>query len=196
MSDPPWKIEVNRDVRSITVVPSDLDSATLYSPEMNEHQISHGAMRDKIQEAISWTRMEQYEEAIDVFEKYLSILSSEGDLQDKRFAASAFSYYGLCVAMVRHKYAEAVKYCNISVKANFMEPEHRINLALVFLERDDRKNAVKNLEAGLRLQPSNKRIHRIFKDIGRRKPVMFSFLSRRNPLNVWIGRLREPKTDS
>jgi tetratricopeptide (TPR) repeat protein len=196
VSDPPWKIEVNRDVRSITVVPSDLDSATLYSPEMNEHQISHGAMRDKIQEAISWTRMEQYEEAIDVFEKYLSILSSEGDLQDKRFAASAFSYYGLCVAMVRHKYAEAVKYCNISVKANFMEPEHRINLALVFLERDDRKNAVKNLEAGLRLQPSNKRIHRIFKDIGRRKPVMFSFLSRRNPLNVWIGRLREPKTDS
>ena len=37
-------------------------------------------------------------------------------------------------------------------------------------------------------------IHKIFADIGRRKPVMFSFLSRRNPLNVWIGRLREPKT--
>jgi tetratricopeptide (TPR) repeat protein len=183
-------------VRSITVVPSDFLVVELYSPEMNEHQISHGAMRDKIQEAISWTRMEQYEEAISVFEKYLSILSSEGDLQDKRFAASAFSYYGLCVAMVRHKYAEAVKYCNISVKANFMEPEHRINLALVYLERDDRKNAVKNLEAGLRLQPSNKRIHKIFREIGRRKPVMFSFLSRRNPLNVWIGRLREPKTEN
>jgi len=79
---------------------------------MNEHQISYGAMRDKIQEAISWTRMEQFEDAIGVFEEYLSILSSEGDLQDKRFAASAFSYYGLCVAMERHKYAEAVKYCN------------------------------------------------------------------------------------
>jgi tetratricopeptide (TPR) repeat protein len=163
---------------------------------MNEHQISYGAMRDRIQEAISWTRMEQYEEAITVFEDFLSVLSSEGDLQDKRFAASAFSYYGLCVAMVRRKYAEAVKYCNVSVKANFMDPEHRINLALVYLERDDRKNAVKNLEAGLRLQPSNKRIHKIFKEIGRRKAVMFSFLSRRNPLNVWIGRLREPKSDS
>jgi tetratricopeptide (TPR) repeat protein len=188
--------EITLDVRYVTVDPSDLPSVELYSPEMNEHQISHGAMRDNIQEAISWTRMEQYEEAIDVFEKYLSILSSEGDLQDKRFAASAFSYYGLCVAMVRHKYAEAVKYCNISVKANFMEPEHRINLALVYLERDDRKNAVKNLEAGLRLQPSNKRIHKIFREIGRRKPVMFSFLSRRNPLNVLIGRLREPKTEN
>lgn len=163
---------------------------------MNDESISYGAMRDKIQEAISWTRNEQYEEAIGIFEDYLAVLSSEGDLQDKRFAAAAFSYYGLCVAMVRHKYAEAIKYCNISVKANFMDPEHRINLAMVFIERDDRKNAVKNLEAGLRLQPSNKRIHRIFQDIGRRKPVMFGFLSRRNPLNVWIGRLREPKSDS
>ena len=162
---------------------------------MGEDQISHGAMRDKNKEAISWTREVQYEEAIDVFEDYLSTLSAEGDLQDKRFAASAFSYYGLCVAMVRRKYAEAVKYCNISVKANFMDPEHRINLALVYLERDDRKNAVKNLEAGLRLHPSNKRIHEIFREIGRRKALIFSFLSRRNPLNVWLGKLREPKAN-
>jgi tetratricopeptide (TPR) repeat protein len=163
---------------------------------MNEDRISYGAMRDKIQEAISWTRMEQFDDAITVFEEFLSVLSSEGDLQDKRFAASAFSYYGLCVAMVRHKYAEAVKYCNISVKANFMDPEHRINLALVYLERDDRKNAVKNLEAGLRLQPSNKRINKIFREIGCRKALMFSFLARKNPLNIWIGKLREPKANS
>ena len=162
---------------------------------MSDDQVSFGAMRDKIQEAISWTRMEQYEDAIAVFEEFLSLLSSDGDLQDKRFAASAFSYYGVCVAMVRHKYAEAIKYCNISVKANFMDPEHRINLALVYLERDDRKNAVKNLEAGLRLQPSNKRINKIFKEIGRRKALMFSFLSRKNPLNVWVGKIREPKTN-
>jgi Tfp pilus assembly protein PilF len=97
--------------------------------------------------------------------------------------------------MVKHKYAEALKYCNISIKANFMEPEHRINVALVYLERDDRKNAVENLEAGLRLQPSNKRIHRIFAEIGRRKPVTFSFLSRRHPINVFFGRLREPKAE-
>jgi len=153
--------------------------------------MTHGAMREKVQEAVSWTRNERFEDAIVVFEKYLPILSGEGDLQDKRFAAAAFSYYGLCVAMVKHRYAEALKYCNISVKANFMDPEHRVNLALVYLERDDRKNAVRNLEAGLRLQPSNKRIQKIFSEIGRRKPVTFGFLSRRNPLNVWLGRLRE-----
>ncbi len=152
-------------------------------------------MRDKIQEAVSWTRQGEYDEAIRVFEKYLPVLSSEGDLQDKRLAAASFSYYGVCMAMVKHKYADAIKYCNVSVKSNFLEPEHRINLALVYLERNDRKNAVQNLEAGLRLQPSNKRIHRIFRDIGQRKAVMFAFLSRRNPINQWIGRLREPKTN-
>ncbi len=152
-------------------------------------------MRDKIQEAVSWTRQGEYDEAIGVFEKYLPVLSSEGDLQDKRLAAASFSYYGVCMAMIKHKYADAIKYCNVSVKSNFLEPEHRINLALVYLERNDRKNAVQNLEAGLRLQPSNKRIHRIFRDIGQRKAVMFAFLSRRNPINQWIGRLREPKTN-
>ena len=153
--------------------------------------MTHGAMREKVQEAVSWTRSERFDDAIDVFEKYLPKLSADGDLQDKRFAAAAFSYYGLCVAMVKHKYAEALKYCNISVKANFMDPEHRINLAMVYLERDDRKNAVRNLEAGLRLQPSNKRVQQIFAEIGRRKPVTFVFLSRRNPINVWLGRLRD-----
>lgn len=148
-------------------------------------------MREKVQEAISWTRSERFEDAIVVFEKYLPKLFSDGDIQDKRFAATAFSYYGLCVAMVKHKYAEALKYCNVSVKANFMDPEHRINLAMVYLERNDRKNAVRNLEAGLRLQPSSKRIQKIFYDIGQRKPVTFSFLSRNNPINVWLGRLRD-----
>ncbi len=153
--------------------------------------MTHGAMREKVQEAVSWTRSERFDDAIDVFEKYLPKLSADGDLQDKRFAAAAFSYYGLCIAMVKHKYAEALKFCNISVKANFMDPEHRINLAMVYLERDDRKNAVRNLEASLRLQPSNKHVQQIFAEIGRRKPVTFSFLSRHNPINVWLGRLRE-----
>jgi tetratricopeptide (TPR) repeat protein len=152
-------------------------------------------MHDRVREAIAWTREERYEAAIEVFETVLPVLSSEGDLQDKRVAANSFSYYGVCLAMVRHKYAEALKYCNISIKSNFMEPDHRINLALIYLERDQKKMAVKNLEAGLRLQPSNKRIHRIFGGLGRRKRVTFGFLNRRNPINVAFGRMRVPKTE-
>jgi len=162
---------------------------------MAETDLPFGTMRDRIQEAVAWTRNGRYEDAIEVFEAYLARLSAEGELTDKRFAASAFSYYGLCVAMVKHKYAEALQYCNVSLKSNFLDPEHRINLALVYLERDDRKNAVRNLEAGLRLQPSNQRIHKIFAEIGRRRPVALSFLSRRNPINVWLGRMRDKNPD-
>jgi len=161
--------------------------------DVTDKKMSHDAMQDKILEAVAWTRGERYEKALEIFETYLPVLSSEGDLQDKRVAANSFSYYGVCLAMVRHKYADALKYCNISIKANFMEPDHRINLALIYLERDDRKMAVKNLEAGLRLQPSNKRIYRIFGELGHRKKVTFGFLNRRNPINVAFGRMRVPK---
>ena len=161
---------------------------------MTEQPLSRETMREKIQEAVTWTREERFEEAIEIFEDHLSNLS-EGDLQDKRLAAFAFSYYGLCMAMVKHKYAEALKYCNISVKANFMEPEHRLNLAQVYLERDDRRKAIEHLEAGLRLEPSNRRIHKIYDEIGQRQPPAISFLSRTNPINIWLGRMRVPDSD-
>jgi tetratricopeptide (TPR) repeat protein len=163
--------------------------------EVADKHMNRDEMHDRVRDAVSWTREECYEKAIEVFEEYLPILSSEGDLQDKRVAAGCFSYYGVCLAMVRHKYAEALKYCNISIRANFMEADHRINLALIYLERDDRRKAVENLEAGLRLQPSNKRIERIFDQIGRRQRVMFGFLNRRNPINVAFGKMRVPKTE-
>jgi len=161
---------------------------------MEEKEISREAMREKIQEAITWTREERFEDAIEVFEDYLSTLA-EGDIQDKRLAASTFSYYGVCVAMVKRKYADAVKYCNISVKANFMDPEHRVNLAQVYLERDDRRKAVESLEAGLRMQPNNPRILAIFDEIGQRNPPIIPFLSRGHPINVWLGKKRNGTDD-
>ena len=68
-------------------------------PDVTDDQPTLGSMRERVQEAVSWTRNERFEEAIEVFEDCLPTLSSDGDLQDKRFAAAAFSYYGLCVAM-------------------------------------------------------------------------------------------------
>jgi len=75
-----------------------------------------------------------------------------------------------------------------------MDPDHRANLALVYLERSDRASAIENLHAGLRIQPNNARINEILNDIGRRKPPAISFLSRDNPLNVWLGRRRANKS--
>ena len=109
--------------------------------------------------------------------------------------SNASSFYGLCVAMIRRRYAEAVQYCNLSLKSQFMDPDHLANLALVYLERDDRADAIEKLHEGLRIQPSNPRINKILDDIGRRQPPVISFLSRNNPLNIWLGRRRALRDD-
>jgi len=150
---------------------------------------------DEVAEAVSLTKEGQYEEALHSFEKHLDRLAG-GTIGDKRVSASAFSYYGLCVAMVRRRYADAVKYCQISLRTNPLEPQHRANLALVYMERNDRAKAVETLNSGLRLDGRNRRIHRILDDLGRRKPPVIPFLSRDNPLNVWLGKKRAAKSSA
>jgi tetratricopeptide (TPR) repeat protein len=149
--------------------------------------------QDQIKDAINLTREERYEVALPLFESLLPRLGA-GTIADKRLAATAFSYYGLCVAMVRRRYAEAVKYCKISLKANFLDPDHRFNLARVYLERNDRRRAIEALNAGLRLSPRNRRLNALFNELGRRRPPVIPFLSRSNPLNIWLGKkLRKPR---
>ena len=149
----------------------------------------NAAIRERVRQAIEMTREERYEQALEIFETQLPVLT-EGDIQDRRIAASAFSYYGVCVAMVKRRYADAVNYCNVSLKANFMDADHRANLAMVFLERNDREKAIETLNEGLRLQPRNRQIQKIFREIGRRRPPVIRFLPRDNPINVWLGRRR------
>ena len=147
-------------------------------------------VQDRIRHAVELTRQQSYDEALVLFEQHLQTLSS-GDLSDKRVAAAAFSFYGVCVAVVKRRYADAVKFCNLSLKANFLDPEHRANLALVYLERNERQKAVETLNAGLRLQPDSSAINRILDRIGRRRQPAIAFLSRDNPLNVWLGKRRQ-----
>ncbi len=144
---------------------------------------------EKIAEAIELTRQEHFQDAIAIFEEYLPAMTS-GGIKEKRVAAGAVSYYGVCLAKLRHKYAEAVQYCNVSIKSNIFDPDHRYNLALVYLERDDRKAAVEALNSGLRLNPRHPRINRIFDEIGRRQKPPIAFLHRDNPINIWLGKKR------
>lgn len=143
----------------------------------------------KVRQGVQLTRTERFEEAMQLFESCLPPLA-EGDIADKRAAAAAFSYYGLCVAKVKRRYAEAVKYCSISLRAHPYDPDHRANLALVYLERNDRRRAVEQLNKGLRLQTTNPTINQVYSMIGRRQRPVVPFLPRSNPINVWLGKKR------
>jgi tetratricopeptide (TPR) repeat protein len=159
---------------------------------MVESGLHDSDVHARVKHAVELTREENYEQALEIFEEHLPSLTA-GTITDKRAAAAAMSYYGLCIAMIRRKYSDAVRCCQISVNSNMFEPDHRYNLAMVFLERGDRRGAVETLNAGLRLRPNHTQIHRLFNEIGRRRPPVLPFLSRGNPLNVWLGKkLRGP----
>lgn len=149
-----------------------------------------------VEQAIELTRKEQYAGALELFEEHIPKLTS-GTIPDKRVSVVAFSFYGLCLAKERRRYAEAVEYCNISLKYHMLDPEHRYNLAVVFLERNERAKAVETLNSGLRLRPDDTKINDVFDQIGRRKPPVIPFLPRSNPLNIWLGKkLRSGKETS
>ncbi len=135
------------------------------------------------------TQEQRYADALPLFEMYLPLLSS-GQEDERRLLTLASSYCGLCVAMVRHRHKEALDYCEISLNRDVTNPDHRANAALVYLSRNDRRRAVKQLYAGLRLAPTNQRINQILSDIGRRRPPVVRFLNRDHPVNVWLGRMR------
>jgi tetratricopeptide (TPR) repeat protein len=156
---------------------------------MNDAAVDKRALYERIATAVELTKEDRYSEAIEIFEECLPRLSSH-DVSDKPVLSRSSSFYGVCVAAVHRHYAEAAKYCNISLKSQFMDPDHHTNLGLVYLERNDRRSAVQHLHAGLRIQPKNARIHQILDEIGRRKRPVLSFLPRDNPINVWLGRWR------
>lgn len=161
----------------------------MIDPAEPQKKVAH----TEIERAVELTRQKRFAEALAIFEQQLPQLSTH-DVTDKRVLTNSSSFYGLCVAMVRRHYSQAVQYCNLSLKSQFMDPDHRANIALVYLERSDRASAIENLHAGLRIQPNNARINEILNEIGRRQPPVIRFLSRANPLNVWLGRRRTQKS--
>ncbi|MEX1310852.1 MAG: hypothetical protein AB1Z65_10565 [Candidatus Sulfomarinibacteraceae bacterium] len=145
-----------------------------------------------VTEAALLTRVEEFEDAVKIFEAHLPQLSAGLD-QDKIIAASVFSYYGLCIAALRKQYSDGIKYCELSLKVQSSNPEHYENQAKIHLLARSRARAVDALFEGLSYDPNNKAINKILDGIGRRREPVISFLPRNNVLNVYLGKKRHEK---
>jgi len=156
---------------------------------MTESKLDRATVHRRIKYAVRLTQDKKYAEALRLFEMYLPLLSS-ADEEEKRLLTNASSYCGVCVAMETHRFKDALDYCQISLNTDLPDPEHHVNTALVYLQRHDRRSAVKHLHAGLEIQPRHSRTHVVLYEIGRRHRPVIPFLSRDNPLNVWLGRRR------
>lgn len=123
-----------------------------------------------------------------------------------------YSYLGYGIALRQKRVQEGLKLCRHSVKIQFYEPENYVNLARTLLLAGERPAAVRAVLDGLKVDRQNADLLGLHKDLGIRKLPVLPFLSRANPLNQVLGRLRhawrgspgdnaqpgtaEPKTES
>jgi len=110
--------------------------------------------------------------------------------EGQELPGTVYSYLGYGVARYQKRIRDGFKLCEHAVKIQYYDPENHMNLAKVQLLMNDRRGAVGSIARGLKLDPNHRGLKELRVDIGVRKRPFIPFLSRTNPINVFLGRLR------
>src|ERR1700731_4606914 len=100
------------------------------------------------------------------------------------------SYLGVVLARSEQKWGEAERLCDAAVRMKRNQAQLYLNLAEVYATAGRKDDAVDALQAGLKYARRDVRLNLAINRLVERRPPVFSFLSRRHPLNRQIGRLR------
>jgi tetratricopeptide (TPR) repeat protein len=108
------------------------------------------------------------------------------------------SYYGYLLAVIENNPKEGIKICEDALKtlkksmplgSEFFYPVFYLNMGRAYL-KDNRKNeAVRAFQDGLKNDPENRDILWEMQKLGSRKRPPLPFLSRSNPVNIYLGKL-------
>lgn len=99
------------------------------------------------------------------------------------------SWYGLCLVSHAGRQHEGLHFCREATQKENYNTELHLNLGRALLAADRRREAHDVLCRGLNLDPDNKVIEKLMKAMGKRRRPAIPFLSRDNPLNIFLGRL-------
>ena len=104
----------------------------------------------------------------------------------------ALARYGLTLILVKHDRQRGMRFCEEAVRRGPSEGDVELLLALARagIACRSRVTAAKALERARKLAPDDQRISHEAAKIGIRRGSVVPFLSRRNPLNRWLGALR------
>jgi tetratricopeptide (TPR) repeat protein len=108
------------------------------------------------------------------------------DSRDPRF----MSWYGVTLVLVERNSNLGIVLCDQALRLAGPEPELLLNQARVHLSLNQRERAVRAILRGLELFPDDPRLAAARDAMGTRRPAVIPFLSRNNPLNRILGRLR------
>ncbi len=98
------------------------------------------------------------------------------------------SYFAFCIAKERGQVSKAISLCSEAIRKDPQNPIHYLNLGRIYLLADIKFDAVKILREGLKYEENQQIIDELNR-LGARKPPIFPFLKRSNPLNKCLGLL-------
>lgn len=105
--------------------------------------------------------------------------------------ARAYSYLGYAQAKIDGNIREGLKLCRFAVTQEFYESEYYLNLARAHLLNNDRKEAYRTLERGLKIDADSPSLQEMLEaEIGTRRLPVIPFFSRSHLLNRLFGSLR------
>jgi hypothetical protein len=102
----------------------------------------------------------------------------------------AMSWFGVTLVLVEKNSNLGVLYCDQAVRLSSPEPDLALNQARVALALGQRDRAVRAIARGLDRTPGDPGLEAAQSALGRRSRPVLPFLTRGNPLNVWLGKLR------
>ncbi len=98
------------------------------------------------------------------------------------------AWYAYCLAREGRNFNQALQLCLSAQQRRSGDSDICLALGRLYLIGKRRRAAISILERGLRID-KNPEIQKLLQSIGMRKPPVFRFLNRDNPLNVASGRL-------
>jgi len=101
-----------------------------------------------------------------------------------------YSFLGYGIARCQGRAAEGLKLCQHAVKIQFYDLDNWVNLARTALLADNRAEAVRAITRGLKVDRNNQELQALYVELGIRRSPVLAFLSRSNPLNLILGRIR------
>jgi tetratricopeptide (TPR) repeat protein len=100
------------------------------------------------------------------------------------------SYCGLLMAIAERKVQKGLKLCEQAVEEAFYDTEMHLNLAKLHFRTGRRRQATEVLLRGLRVNPKDPALLRQIARINPRSTPPLPFLSRKHPLNKYLGLAR------
>jgi len=115
---------------------------------------------------------------------------AEQETRPGALPALVYSYLGYGIALRQQRFSDGLKLCQHAVKMEFYQAENYLNLARTQVLAGHRRGAVRAVADGLKVEPDNRELLEVQHELGLRRRPVLSFLSRSNPINSLLGRIR------